>query len=78
MIQDEATKRFWDWVDSPSYWKSGAVITTIFLTIATLGKTGDWMLTAAIAWGFYLCWEFSARATKAAHGIKERTNEKTN
>jgi hypothetical protein len=66
MTKGQATKRFWAWVDSPSYWKSATIITAIFLTIAAFGKTVDWMFAASMLWGFYLCWKFSAKATKAA------------
>jgi len=61
------------WVVSPTYWKLAAIMTAIFLTIATLGKTGDWMFSTGILLGFYFCWEYSAKAIKAAHGIKENT-----
>ena len=67
MTKDEAIKqRFWIWVGSASYWKSAAVITAILLTIATLLKTGDWIFTAAMLWGFYTFWKFAELATKAA------------
>jgi len=59
-------KRLWQWVGSPSYWKLIAIMHTIFLTIATLGKTGDWMFATAMLLGFYFCWKLSAEAVEAA------------
>jgi len=64
-------KAIWNWIGSPSYWKSAAVISAILLTLAAFLKTVDWMFTASMLLGFYFCWVFSDRATKAAHNIKE-------
>ena len=64
-------KSFWQWIRSPSYWKMMAIITGVFLTIAVLGKTGDWIFATSIALGFYSCWKFSAHNNQAAHDIKE-------
>jgi hypothetical protein len=59
-------KSIWQWVGSPSYWKLAAIITGVYLTIAVLGKTGDWWFAASTSLGFYLCWVYAT----FAHGIK--------
>jgi tryptophan-rich sensory protein len=65
-------KAFWQWVGSPGYWELAATTTVIFLTIAVLGKTSDWMFTAAILFGFYLWWKFFATAIQSK--LKENKN----
>ena len=62
-------KTIWDWFGSPAYFKWSASLTGIYLTIVVLGKTGDWMYAASIAFGFYLVWYYSKRAIEAAHNI---------
>ena len=64
---------FWKWVGSPGYWAFAAIFTGAYLTIATLGKTGDWVFSGAVALGFYLCFKYSSYSKEAAHGIKENT-----
>ncbi len=58
-------KAIWKWIGSPAYWKSAAIFTGIYLTIAALGQNGDWIFAASIGLGFWLCWTYSAYA----HGI---------
>jgi hypothetical protein len=51
-------KALWNWIGSPAYWRLAAALVSIFMTIAVLGKTGDWLFSASIAFGFYLCWQY--------------------
>ena len=52
----------WKWVGSAAYWRLAAILTNTYLTIAALGKTGDWWFAATIALGFYLCWIYATNA----------------
>ena len=64
---------FWKRVGWSGYWVFAAIYTGAYLTIAVLGKTGDWFLSGAVALGFYLCFKYSSWSKEAAHGIKENT-----
>ena len=63
-------KAIWNWIGSPSYWKSAAIIHALYITIAALGKTGDWTWAAVMLLSFYVFWELCAEATEAAHDKK--------
>lgn len=57
-------KKIWDWVGSPTYCKLSAALLGVYVSIATLGITGDWMLAGAIALSFCFVWDFAKRAAE--------------
>ena len=56
-------KSIWRWVGSRAYWMLAAILTSIFLTIAALVKTGDWWFAGSMALGFCLCWVYATFTT---------------
>ena len=57
-------KAIWQWVGSAAYWRLAAILTGTYMTIASLGKTGDWWFAGSMAAGFILCWVYGSFASK--------------
>lgn len=57
-------KALWDWIGSEAYWRLSATGVGLYLAIAVLGKTGDWLFSFAILLGYYFCWRFSKKTMK--------------
>lgn len=65
-------KAIWKWIRSPAYWRLSAIAVGLYLVIAVLGKTGDWVLSLLLLLGFYFFWRYAKKAIEAANGIKEK------
>lgn len=49
-------KTFWDWYGSKSSYKFFSLLLLIYMAIATLGKTGDYLETLKAVINFYCFW----------------------
>ncbi len=68
-------KTVWTGIRSRAYWRLAAILTGTYLTLASLGKTGDWWFAGTMASGFYLFWFFGSCAHSRKLMLSKKAGE---